>query len=90
MISVISSGVATLLIRNLDDRTKAELRKRAAKKGHSMAQEAREALARDLTRVEQEEENWLDRFRRRIEQSSGGGDIPIPPRGPGREPPDFR
>ncbi|HEV8147490.1 MAG TPA: hypothetical protein VGP79_13960 [Bryobacteraceae bacterium] len=82
--------MATLLIRNLDDRTKTRLRKRAAKNGHSMAQEAREALARDLARVEPEGENWVDRLRRRIENSSGGFDIPIAPRGPGREPPDFR
>jgi plasmid stability protein len=74
--------MATLLIRNLDDRTKARLRKRAAKNGHSMAQEAREVLARELARVESEEEHLVDRIRRRIESSSGGGDIPLMPRTP--------
>jgi len=80
--------MATLLIRNLDDRTKAELRRRAAKKGHSMAHEAREALARDLARVEPKEEHLVDWIRRRVKRY-GGGDIPIPPRGPLPEPPDF-
>jgi plasmid stability protein len=80
--------MATLLIRNLDDRTKAELRRRAAKKGHSMAQEAREALTRELARVEPEGEHFVDAIRRIVEKH-GGVDLQIPPRTMGREPPTF-
>ena len=53
-----------------------------------MAQEAREALARELARVEPKEEHLVDWIRRRVKRY-GGGDIPIPPRGPLPEPPDF-
>jgi len=80
--------MATLLIRNLNDRTKARLRTRAAKKGHSMEQEARELLARELARAEPEEEHLVDRIRRSLKRS-GGGDIPYVPRELYREPPDF-
>jgi plasmid stability protein len=40
--------MGTLTIRNLDDHVKRALRKRAAARGVSMEQEAREALARDV------------------------------------------
>jgi plasmid stability protein len=77
--------MATLLIRKLDERTKARLRTRASKNGHSMAQEARELLARELARAEPEEEHLVDQIRRSLKRS-GGGDIPVVPRHPMREP----
>ncbi len=40
--------MGTLTIRNLDDRVKLELRKRAAARGVSMEQEARDRLERSL------------------------------------------
>ena len=40
--------MATLMIRNLPDNIKRELRRRAADRGVSMEQEARDALARDV------------------------------------------
>jgi plasmid stability protein len=40
--------MGTLTIRNLDDGLKKELRKRAAERGVSMEQEARDALARGV------------------------------------------
>jgi plasmid stability protein len=43
--------MGTLTIRNLDDRVKRELRKRAAEHGVSMEQEAREILARSVGAV---------------------------------------
>lgn len=45
-----------LLIRNLDDAVIAKLRQRAAAKGNSMEEEARQALARD---VGHDVEAWL-------------------------------
>jgi antitoxin FitA len=42
------ASMATLTIRNLPDDIKRELRKRAADRGVSMEQEARDALARDV------------------------------------------
>jgi plasmid stability protein len=41
--------MGTLTIRNLGDSVKRELRKRAAERGVSMEQEARDALARGIT-----------------------------------------
>jgi plasmid stability protein len=43
--------MAQLLVRNLDDEVKARLRRRAARRGHSMEQEARDIL-RDALRDE--------------------------------------
>jgi plasmid stability protein len=40
--------MGTLTIRNLDDAVKRELRKRAAERGVSMEQEARDTLARGI------------------------------------------
>jgi plasmid stability protein len=56
--------MATLLIRDLDDRAMARLRKRAAKNGHSKSQEACDALARELDRVELHKGRRVDRIRR--------------------------
>ena len=81
--------MATLLIRKLDERTKVRLRTRAAKNGHSMEQEARELLKNALAAPEPKGEHWVDRLRRRIENSSGGGDIPVLPRHAMRPPPTF-
>jgi len=54
------------LIRQLDDVTKRRLRMRAAKKGHSMEQEAREILRTSLTSDVRENEHFVDAIRRRI------------------------
>lgn len=43
--------MATLTIRNLDDEVKARLRIEAARRGHSMEQEARLILERALSRA---------------------------------------
>lgn len=40
--------MGTLMIRNLDDDVKQELRKRAAARGVSMEQEARDVITRDV------------------------------------------
>ncbi|MVA98114.1 hypothetical protein GN330_12760 [Nitratireductor sp. CAU 1489] len=46
--------MATLTIRNLDDDVKRELRKRAAERGVSMEQEARDRLAASVARDRQQ------------------------------------
>jgi antitoxin FitA len=77
--------VATLTIRDLDDRVKARLRVRAAEHGRSMEAEARAILASALT--EQAAESGLgSRIRERF-AAIGGADLSLParsdaPRGP--------
>lgn len=77
--------MASIIIRNLGDGLKRRLRIRAAERGHSMEEEAREilrqalserALARDLAAA----------IRARI-MPLGGVELDIPPREPIREPP---
>ena len=80
--------MATLTIRQLDDRTKARLRVRAAHHGRSMEEEAREILRSALTTVRPEEDNLADSIRRRVAQF-GGVELEIPKRDAIREPPDF-
>jgi plasmid stability protein len=76
----------SLLIRNLGADTKKRLRLRAAEKGHSMEQEAREILDRAL--ATEEPEHFVDRIRRRVEKY-GGIDIPEIPRHRMRDPIKF-
>ena len=78
--------MASIIIRNLDDRIKNRLRLRAAQHSRSMEDEARTILRNAL---EQETANPRDlasaiaeRFRK-----LGGVEVPVPPRGGGRPPP---
>jgi antitoxin FitA len=80
--------MATLTIRQLDERTKARLRVRAAHHGRSMEEEAREILRSALTTVRPEKDNLVDSIRRRVAQF-GGVELEIPKRDSIREPPDF-
>jgi len=80
--------MATLTIRQLDDRTKARLRVRAAHHGRSMEEEAREILRSALTNVGPEKDNLVDSIRKRVAQF-GGVELEIPKRDAIREPPDF-
>lgn len=77
MISMISLiAMATLLIRNLPESTKKALKQRAAAKGTSMEEEARQILDRDLRRDEITEVGlgtWLVEL-------FGGNEIVVPPR----------
>jgi antitoxin FitA len=50
--------MAQLLVRNLDDEVKARLRRRAARRGHSMEQEARDIL-RDALRDDRDSTTGL-------------------------------
>ena len=78
--------MSTLLIRRLDDGTKSRLRIRAASKGHSMEQEAREILQQTLAPKSGTEDHLVDRIMRRF-QPLGGVDLPQIRRGSIRKPP---
>jgi plasmid stability protein len=77
--------MGSVLIRQLDDETKAKLRLRAARNGHSMEQEAREILQRSLASESSSGLHLVDAIRRRIEPL-GGVDLPVVPRDPVPEP----
>lgn len=77
--------MASILIRQLDDDTKAKLRLRAARSGHSMEQEAREILRRSLAAKNPSSLHLVDAIRRRM-KPLGGVELPVIPRGPGRGP----
>jgi plasmid stability protein len=73
---------SSLLIRDLGEETKAKLRIRAARMGHSMAQEAREILREAVVFEDHggpEKMHLVDRIRLCLKRS-GGGDIPAVPR----------
>ena len=81
--------MASILIRNLDERTKERLRVRAAHHKRSMEEEARTilrtALAEEVARTRNLAESIMARFR-----SIGGVDLPLPTREPMPEPPKIR
>jgi plasmid stability protein len=79
--------MATLHIRDLKDSVKESIRVRAAKNGRSMEAEAR-AILEDAA-AKQDPEEHLYHIVRRAVAKYGPLDIEIPPREPGREPPDF-
>jgi plasmid stability protein len=86
LITVISLiAMASITIRKLPEGTKRRLRIRAARKGHSMEQEARELLQSALAQAEAQPEN-LGEAIRKIFAPLGGVDLKIPPRGPIRDP----
>ena len=80
--------MATMTIRNLDDETKAWLRLRAAKHGHSMEEEARSILRNALRADPLSGRSLVDSIRAMVE-SYGGVDLELPRREPQRDPPDF-
>lgn len=73
--------MASITIRRLDDSLKAKLRVRAASRGRSMEQEAREILKAGLTPKSAPSLNLADAIRRHIEPL-GGVDLAIPSRQP--------
>jgi plasmid stability protein len=80
--------MATLTIRQLDERTKTRLRVRAAHHGRSMEEEAREILRSALAAPAPAKGNLAEIIRRRF-APFGGVELELPPREPAREPPDF-
>ena len=80
--------MATLHIRDLEDSVKEGLRVRAAKAGRSMEAEARSILEEAVS-IREPEEHPYHGIRRAVAKY-GPLDLELPPREPGREPPDFR
>jgi len=78
--------MASITIRNLDERTKARLRVRAARHGRSMEEEARtllrSVLGQDTARVRRLGDTICARF-----QAFGGVELELPSREGIREPP---
>ena len=79
--------MASITIRNLDDDVKARLRVRAAGRGHSMEEEARQIL-REAVESEGGPTNLAAAFRDRF-APLGGVELELPPRQAMREPPRF-
>lgn len=80
--------MATLTIRQLDDKLKKRLRVRAAHNGRSMEEEAREILKGALAGRKAPEKNLGQIIHERFARL-GGVELELPKREPIREPPDF-
>jgi plasmid stability protein len=80
--------MATLTIRQLDDKLKQRLRVRAAHNGRSMEEEAREILRGALAGRKVPERNLAEIIREYV-APFGGVEIKIPKRQSTTEPPDF-
>jgi antitoxin FitA len=82
--------MSSITIRNLDPAVKERLRVRAAEHGHSMEAEARRILQMALKGpVRPPAANLYERIRARFEPLGFADDLVIPPREPGRDPPQF-
>jgi len=80
--------MAALIIRRLDDKTKARLRVRAAHHGRSMEQEAREILRSALASVRPAKADLAQAIHERF-AAFGGVELELPKRDPLRQPPEF-
>jgi len=81
-------SMATLTIRQLDEKTKTRLRVRAAHHGRSMEEEAREILRSALTTSSPEKGNLAEAIRRRF-AVFGGLELELPQRDAVRKAPNF-
>lgn len=79
--------MASITIRNLDEEVKARLRVRAAGRGHSMEEEARQIL-REAVERQPGPTNLAAAIRDRFEPI-GGVELELPPRERMREPPGL-
>jgi antitoxin FitA len=80
--------MATLTIRQLDEKLKARLRIRAAHRGCSMEEEAREILRLALTAIPPAKRNLAEAIQLRF-ASYDGVKLELPQRGAMRKPPEF-
>ncbi len=78
--------MASITIRDLDERTKARLRLRAAHHRRSMEEEARKILRAALAEQPTTARNLAEAIRQRF-RPLGGVDLRLPAREPMREPP---
>ena len=86
--------MASITVRNLDTRLQQQLRRRAARHGHSMEEEAHDILRAALGREAALDQETIparnlgtaihERFR-----ALGGVELELPPREPMRAPPQF-
>jgi len=74
-LSALGMGMATLTIRNLDERLKGRLRVRAASRGRSMEEEVRQILRTALDEPQSASPNLAERIRRRFARL---GDVQLP------------
>ena len=81
-------SMATLTIRQLDEKTKTRLRVRAAHHGRSMEEEAREILRSALTTSSPAKGNLAETVRRRF-AAFGGLELELPSRDAVRQAPGF-
>jgi plasmid stability protein len=79
--------MASITIRNLDDRVKKALRVRAAENGRSLEAEARDVLTRNALAKPAKAMTGLDIFKpiRDVVEKYGGFELELPPRTPMRE-----
>jgi plasmid stability protein len=84
------SGMATLVIRNVEPKLHTRLKLRAAARGHSMEEEARQLLRQGLTAEPAPPSQTFGSAVRALFEPLGGVELPsdLRPRG-GRPPPDF-
>ena len=80
--------MASITVRNLDERVKQKLRVRAAANGKSMEQEVRDILRVAVEDERQPTGDLASAIRARF-APLGGVDLDIPPRDAMREPPQF-
>lgn len=80
--------MAMLTIRNLDDKVKGRLRKRAAIHGCSMEEEARQILRQALY-GKTSEKGLASRIHQRVMETTGGLGLELPARSQPRPAPDF-
>jgi plasmid stability protein len=80
--------MATITIRQLDEKTKTRLRVRAAHHGRSMEEEAREILRSALTASSPAQGNLAEAIQRRF-AAFGGFDFELPRRDAMRQAPGF-
>ncbi|MDZ7751777.1 MAG: plasmid stabilization protein [Gammaproteobacteria bacterium] len=80
--------MATMTIRNIDDRLKARLRVRAAQHGRSMEDEVRDILRSALSVESAAKPSLIDSIRSRL-APLGGVELEEPPRELIREPQDL-
>ena len=78
--------MASITIRNLDALTKERLRIRAARRGRSMEDEARNILRAVVAEESAPKRNLAEAIQRRF-QPLGGIELELPRRGPVRKPP---
>ena len=79
--------MASITIRNLDEGVKRRLRVRAAEKGRSMEEEARDIIGRSVGEASPPKD--LGRAIHARFAALGGVELELPERGPMRPPPDF-